>query len=132
MPETPRLEAVHPVFMVRDVRAAVEFYSLLGFGLTFQDDPRSPKYAGIRRDDVEFHLQWHDESAWAHAGDRPACRFYVSDVDAFYAELKDHGALAGQIPGSSPWLAPADTPWGTREFHLRDLDGNGLQFYRSR
>jgi len=22
-----------------------------------------------------------------------------------------------------------DTNWGTREFHVRDPDGNGLQFY---
>ena len=26
---------------------------------------------------------------------------------------------------------PADTPWGTREFHLRDPDLNGLQYYRT-
>jgi hypothetical protein len=25
---------------------------------------------------------------------------------------------------------PGDTPWGTREFHVLDPDGNGLQFYR--
>jgi hypothetical protein len=24
-----------------------------------------------------------------------------------------------------------DTSWGTREFHVRDPDRNGLQFYRS-
>jgi hypothetical protein len=26
----------------------------------------------------------------------------------------------------------SDTPLGTREFHLRDPDRNGLQFYRAR
>ena len=31
----------------------------------------------------------------------------------------------------SPWGMPADTPWGTREFHLRDPGGNVLQFYQS-
>jgi hypothetical protein len=26
--------------------------------------------------------------------------------------------------------AVSDTSWGTREFHVRDPDRNGLQFYR--
>ena len=33
----------------------------------------------------------------------------------------------GQLPGRT---GVSDTAWGTREFHVRDADGNGLQFYR--
>jgi hypothetical protein len=33
----------------------------------------------------------------------------------------------GELPDRT---AVADTGWGTREFHVRDADGNGLQFYR--
>ena len=125
-----RLEAVHPVLMSRDVPSSVRFYESLGFSLTFQDRPLDPKYAAVARDGVELHLQWHDETAWAHPGDRPTYRFLVEDVDALYGAFRRTGALAAPAPGHGPWDAPGNTPWGTREFHLRDPDGNGLQFYR--
>lgn len=126
---TARLESVHPVLMSRDVGAAIRFYERLGFRRTFRDDAVDPKYAAVVRDGVELHLQWNDASAWAPGADRPTYRFLVRDVDALHAELLARGALEG-AGGDSPWRTPGDTPWGTREFHVRDLDGNGLQFYR--
>ena len=126
------LQAVQPVLMSRDVAASVRFYERLGFALRFQDAPVAPRYAGVTRDGVELHLQWQDESQWASHVDRPTYRFLVGDVDQLYLEFRGNGASADQPGGTSPWLVPADTPWGTREFHLRDPDGNGLQFYRPR
>jgi catechol 2,3-dioxygenase-like lactoylglutathione lyase family enzyme len=109
--------------MVRDVAAAIAFYEQLGFALAFRDSPDSPMYAGVRRDDVELHLQWHDAHVWSHPIDRPTYRFVVMEVDALHAEISARPSLADHTPVN-------DTPWGTREFHLRDPDGNGLQFYR--
>ena len=127
---TARLESVQPVLMSSDVLLSVRFYERLGFSLRFQDHPVDPKYAVITRDGVELHLQWQDQKQWAYPIDRPTYRFLVQDVDGLYAELRDHGTLNVQTSGNSPWGMPGDTPWGTREFHVRDLDGNGLQFYR--
>jgi catechol 2,3-dioxygenase-like lactoylglutathione lyase family enzyme len=45
---------------------------------------------------------------------------YVSDVDAFHAQVL---AL-----GLAPEFAPADAPWGERYFHLLDPDGHELSF----
>jgi catechol 2,3-dioxygenase-like lactoylglutathione lyase family enzyme len=129
-PAVPKLEAVHPVLMVRDVPASIRFYERLGFSLTFQDRPRDPRYAAVARDTVELHLQWQNEAQWAYPIDRPTYRFVVQDVDALYTALRNNGALAEQAFADGPWRAPSDTPWGTREFHVRDPDGNGLQFYR--
>jgi len=129
---TARLESVHPVLMSSHMDASVRFYEGLGFSLAFQDDPVEPKYVAVKRDGVELHLQWHDASQWAYPNDRPTYRFLVRDVDAFYSELRDGGALNAKAAGNSPWRAPGDTPWGTREFHVLDPDGNGLQFYRPR
>lgn len=42
-----------------------------------------------------------------------------------FAELRGRGLLSDH-PGVR------DTEWGTREFGLRDPDGNGLTFYRDR
>jgi catechol 2,3-dioxygenase-like lactoylglutathione lyase family enzyme len=131
-----QITAVHPVLMARDVTVSLAFYARLGFAPAFLDDPASPRYAGVRRGLVELHLQWADPTQWAHAGDRPAYRFLTSDVDALHAELLAAGALgrgASESPAAAgPWATPADTPWGTREFHVRDPGGNVLQFYRLR
>ncbi|MFN8177771.1 MAG: glyoxalase superfamily protein [bacterium] len=120
---TPRLEAVHPVLMVRDVAAAVRFYALLGFARTFEDSPGAPRYAAVSRDGVELHLQWHDAADWDDPRDRPTYRFVVDDVDELSANLE-------RVPNLDR-TAVQDTRWGTREFHVRDPDGNGLQFYRA-
>ncbi len=128
---TARLEAVHPVLMSSDVTASVAFYERLGFRLAFRDRVDEPRYAGVERDGVALHLQWHDKAHWACEHDRPTYRFVVADVDGLYAVFRQVGAVAAPEPARSPWSSPADTPWGTREFHVRDPDGNGLQFYRS-
>lgn len=117
------LLTLHPVLAVRDVPAALRFYEQLGFKLAFRDSTSNAQYAGVRRDHVELHLQWHDASEWNQPVDRPTYRVVVDDVDALHAELT---ALARPLD-----ITPvSDKPWGTREFHLRDPDGNGLQFYR--
>ena len=128
------ITAVHPVLMAREVAASVAFYACLGFAPDFLDDSVAPRYAVVRRGPVELHLQWADPSQWAHSGDRPKYRFLAPDVDALYAEFRAAGGLSSATNGvaaRSPWAAPADTPWGTREFHLRDPGGNVLQFYQS-
>lgn len=82
----------------------------------------------MSRDGIELHLQWADPGQWAHPIDRPVYRFVVGDVDAMYREFVDNSiGNAGSSQGS-PWAAPTETPWGTREFHLRDPGENGLQF----
>jgi uncharacterized glyoxalase superfamily protein PhnB len=108
--------------MSRDVVRSIRFYERLGFTLAGQDSPREPKYARIQRDGIELHLQWHDAKEWNYPNDRPTYRFVVLDVDGLYKQFHESGALCDAT-------SVADTPWGTREFHVRDPDLNGLQFY---
>ncbi len=118
----PKLESVHPVVMSRDVPRSIRFYEALGFALVGQDAEDNPKYARIQRDDVELHLQWHDAKEWAYPNDRPTYRFVVRDVDGLYEQFRKQ-------PDVSDMTDMTDTPWGTREFHVRDPDLNGLQFF---
>jgi len=120
----PCIDAVQPVLMSRDVDASIRFYARLGFVRVFGRPPENPLYAAVRRDGVELHLQWHDAGQWEPTGDRPTYRFVVADVDGLNREFRDAGVLEDIQP-------VADTAWGTREFHVRDPDGNGLQFYRA-
>jgi predicted enzyme related to lactoylglutathione lyase len=124
------LQAVHPVLAASDVETSVRFYQSLGFAVAFQDAPTNPKYAAVRRDVVELHIQWADAEQWAYPTDRPAIRFVVTDVDALYAEFVKSGGIRSDASQGSPRASPKDTPWGTREFHLRDPGKNSLQFYR--
>jgi catechol 2,3-dioxygenase-like lactoylglutathione lyase family enzyme len=112
------IQRVEPVLGVRDVTASTVFYARLGFRERFRDDPDSPRVVLVSRDDAVLVLQWHDFVGIA--GDRPVFRFPVRDVDALSDEF-------GDLPHRT---AVTDTAWGTREFHVRDADGNGLQFYR--
>ena len=115
--------SVHPVLPVRDVRAAVTFYvQRLGFEVAFADSPDEPAYAGVRRDGVELHLQWHDPAEWSRV-ERPMLRFVVADVDALFEEYRTQDVFHDRT-------ALRDTAWGTREFAFYDPDSNGLTFYR--
>jgi catechol 2,3-dioxygenase-like lactoylglutathione lyase family enzyme len=118
-----RLIAVHPVLNVRDVRRAARWYSQLGFDPIFADNDERPTYGGIRRDDVELHLQWHSEQEWSDGLDGTAYRFLVDDPDALRATFAKDLIAAREV---------TDTAWGTREFGLYDPDGNALFFYRDR
>jgi len=124
------LQDVHPVLGARNVAELVQFYQCLGFVVAFQDAPIDPKYVAVKRDEVELHIQWADKEQWAYPIDRPAFRFVVSDVDAIYEEFVKSGGVSSETGQGSPWAAPSNTPWGTREFHLRDPSQNSLQFYR--
>ena len=126
---TIRLDAVHPVLMSSDLAVSMAFYRRLGFDLKFLDDPCAPRYAAIARDGVTLHLQLHDRSQWVPGKDRPTYRFTVQDVDGLFAAFRESGVIGEADLGRSPWSSPGNTPWGTREFHVLDPDGNGLQFY---
>ncbi|MCB0382117.1 MAG: glyoxalase/bleomycin resistance/extradiol dioxygenase family protein, partial [Psychroserpens sp.] len=83
------LKQIHPVLPVKSVTEAIFYYTQkLGFKLAFKDEGDDPKYAGITRDGIEIHLQWHDEKEWEDAIDRPLLRIYVEDVDALFDEYK--------------------------------------------
>ena len=115
--------AVHPVLAVKDVTASIGFYvHNLGFTLAFADSANDPKYAGIRRGNVEIHLQWHDASEWQYNIDRPMLRFVISDTQKLYDEYKGKGVFHKNTQ-------LRETAWGTKEFAFYDLDKNGLTFY---
>jgi len=93
------------------------FYAQLGFEEVFRDDDHAPKFAMVARDAACLAMQWHDYEGVA--GDRPVLRFPTQDVDT----------LSEEFAGVADRTEVTDTSWGTREFHVRDPDGNGLQFY---
>ncbi|MDX2038037.1 MAG: hypothetical protein SFX72_15420 [Isosphaeraceae bacterium] len=127
-----RIKGLRPVLAARDVAESIRFYGRLGFSETFRDRPVEPVYAVVEREGVELHLQWADAGQWSEGLDRPVYRFLVEDVDALFEEFAAAAVFDRTQGGGGPWGTPRETPWGTKEFHLRDPADNGLQFYEPR
>lgn len=125
---TAHLLAAYPVLGAPDLPRTIAFFEALGFVVRFVDDPVLPRYAAVRRDAVELHLQWMAAVPVAPDGDRPVTRILVDDVDALFRE-RSAALTALGIVSSGPYGTPADAPWGTREWHLHDPAGNGVQWY---
>jgi catechol 2,3-dioxygenase-like lactoylglutathione lyase family enzyme len=112
-------QQVQPILGTRDVAKAVRFYiDRLGFTLAFGEPTNEGNYVGLRRDHVEVHMQFQYEYEMATT----RLRIAVDDPDALYEEYAAKEVVCEEML--------ADTPWGTREFALYDLDGNALTFYR--
>jgi len=101
-----------PVLHVPDVQAAVGYYrDVLGFIADFGDD----NYAVVWRDNSAIHFVKGDQStSGVHLFQ------WVRDVDACYREIKQRGAAIT--------AAPADRPYGIRDFNVRDRNGITIIF----
>ena len=117
------LQQIHPVLPVKNVIEALHYYvEKLGFTVAFADDDKNPGYAGVRRDNIELHLQWHDPKEWGTIG-TPSIRIVTNEIEALYAEYKSQDVFHKNT-------ALKETPWGTKEFAFFDPYMNGLTFYR--
>ena len=124
MTPASQMRGVAPVFLVRDVIAAHDYYAdKLGF--------RSPRMWGEpptfcipQRDGIEIMLnQVGPDDRFqpnSHFDGRWDAYFWVQDADALFAEMSAKGA--------NVVCEPEDQVYGMREFQVRDLDGHLLAF----
>lgn len=131
--DDPRFRAGIPVLPVRDIRAAAAFYGdRLGFEILYAGED----YGMVRRGAVDIHVWAATDETWRERPDRPletgaetflagtaSARVKVEGIDALYREMTEAGVV-------HPNGALADTPHGTREFTVLDLDGNALAFFQ--
>ena len=106
---------VTPVLRVNDLEASLNYYvGVLGFKMNWRDDGGN-SFASVSRGNCHLFLSVGDQGnpgSWMWIG--------VSDVDALHGELLAKGASVRH--------PPANYPWGSRELHVEDLDGNVLRF----
>jgi catechol 2,3-dioxygenase-like lactoylglutathione lyase family enzyme len=113
--EDEELSSARPILNVNDLQASFRYY----------------------RDELGFHVDWeHGEPADFGSVSRgetiiflcEGCQgtpggwlmVFARDVDALYDEYADTDARIR--------MAPKDMPWGIREMHISDLDGNVIRF----
>ncbi len=106
-----------PIIPARNIRASAEHYrDLLGFEIVHIE----PEYGILRRGPSELHL-------WGPSGIAPErsntmLRVEVDGIDDLYAECQ----RLNIVHPNAPLHREA---WGTREFAIRDLDGNLITFF---
>lgn len=103
-----------PIFRVGDVKASIRYYTeVLGFTLNWCDEDGN-SFASVSRGECNLFLSSGDQG---HAG--AWIWLAVGDADAAHAELVAKGAKIHH--------PPANYPWGSREVHVADPDGNVLR-----
>lgn len=112
-------QTVIPQLRITNAERSLKFYADgLGFTVDWshQFEPGYPWFFSVTRQGQTIFLT-------EHTGDcEPggAVYFVVPDADACYGEFSSRGISAER--------KPEDTPWDTREFLLKDPDGNRLRF----
>jgi len=120
-----KLSAIAPVLLVRNVAASADYWrdklgfapQLFGHGL--------PHFAICRRDGVSVMLALAPPHAtltpnWRILDKCNQAYIWVEEVDALYAEMIERGATID--------FTLYNTPWGTREFGVQDLDDHDIAF----
>lgn len=104
-----------PILNVHDLRASEAYWrDVLGFRVEWEDG-NPPDFAAVVRGDARFFFCQGCQGTpggWAFV--------FVKDADALHDELKGRGARVR--------MPPADMPWGLRELHVTDPNGNVIRF----
>ena len=107
-----------PVLPSQDIKRDLEWYSEhAGFEFDFGDD----MYAGMSRDGIHFHLQWHADNEDDPLLGGSVMKIFVNDLEPLIEEFIERGTITKD-------RVRRGTPWGTNEFGFYDLNKNAIFF----
>ena len=111
------LVKIVPVLESADIARDVAWYKeKIGFEVSFSHEKM---YAGLYRDDLEIHLQWHAGTKDDPMNGGAVIRINVRNIKPLFEEFKQRGAVNEND-------FRANTPWGTNEFAIHDLNSNAI------
>ena len=109
------LSCPRPILNVHDLATSQEYYrNALGFQLDWEHG-EPPDFASVSRGDATIFMCEGCQGmpgAWMMV--------FARDVDSLYEEIRKRGARIR--------MPPKDMPWGIRELHVADPDGNVIRF----
>ena len=119
----PMIRQIAPQFFTMDIPGTVAYYEhKLGFECqsTWQDPP---VYAIVARDQHAIHFR-------CAAPPTANPDKYVDELLDAYVHVEDAGVLYAEYAAKGLEFArePANTPWHSREFVVKDCDGRLLAF----
>jgi uncharacterized glyoxalase superfamily protein PhnB len=117
------IRRIAPQFFTTDLQATLAYYQdMLGFAcLGTWHDP--PVYAIVARDEHSIHFRVADPPIARpdkYADELLDAYIFIENADALHAEYAGRGVEFTRALG--------DTPWGSREFVVKDCDGRLLAF----
>jgi uncharacterized glyoxalase superfamily protein PhnB len=106
------MERIAPIFAVRDLAAAMDFYQRLGFAVRAYPGG-GYGFASWHGIEIHFGVVPDDDRGIG------AAYLFVDDADALAAEWRSAGVEVHP---------PQDTEWGQHEGSVVDPDGNVIRF----
>jgi|SRR5687767_1036266 len=106
-----------PVLSSADIDRDVKWYKeKTGFEVSFS---HGTMYAGLYREGLEIHLQWHAGSKEDPLSGGAVIRIEVKNIRPLFEEFKQRGTIKEKDFRER-------TPWGTNEFAFHDLNSNAI------
>lgn len=120
--------AIIPTVRCRRMQASITFYTeVLDFEWADGDDDNSdPSFSVLMREGHSLILS-------SHKGDGTfgqAIVVQTDDIEALFRKFRTRGLKTPGNPDAPEEVheGPIDQSWGTREFYVKDPDGNTLRF----
>ncbi len=105
-----------PVLPSQDIGRDIKWYQeKTGFEPVFGDD----MYAGLQREHLFLHLQWHADTEDDPLLGGSVIRIFVEGIRTYFEEFVERGT----VPKDKLRM---NTPWGTHEFGFYDLNKNAI------
>ena len=110
-----------PVMPTADLERDVKWYQdNLGFVQTYSEEG----YSVLHRDGQWLHLQWHAGTEEDPVLGGSVVKFFVKDIRPILEELVTKQVISKE-------KLRKNTPWGTHEFGLFDLNRNAIFFVQN-
>ena len=105
-----------PVLPSSDIERDIKWHeTYTGFTYVFGDEG----YVGLKRDNLEFHLQFHHGNEEDPMIGGSVIKVFVSDIQPYFEEFIERGTITKE-------KLRRNTPWGTHEFGFYDLNNNAI------
>ena len=120
------IKRLMPILMAQNLDETVAFYTdKLGFAVDFVfKEPGIDGYASLYRDEV--FINFREGTPPENPSSFGGISIEVDNVDEFYQELVDRGALPKNYPRQFPHIRehpPEDKDYGVRDMFLVDPNG---------
>jgi len=107
---------ITPVLPSQDIKRDIAWHlKHTGFEPIFGDD----MYAGLRRDNLHIHLQWHADTKEDPLLGGSVIRVLVNNIKPIFKEFIARGTVKEN-------KLRLNTPWKTHEFGFYDLNNNAV------
>ena len=107
---------IEPVLPSQDIERDIAWHQkFTGFEFAFGDT----LYAGLRRDNLHIHLQWHADTDDDPLLGGSVIKIFVKDIMPLVDEFVRRGTITKE-------KLRMNTSWGTHEFGFFDLNNNAI------